>query len=240
MMQRLGALLCLALGAVLITTGLTSGGAAVGSVAVACQNPSGITVPCPTGTITVNEMTVPASATPPAGGWIVHVTSSNCLDPTDSPVDITLTIADGGSATTDPLFVYTDFNHGTKCSYILTEEAAGVFNPEFDPASPVTLPFALSQQTGNDLAVDLTNTFVPSTSTTRSTPTPTPTPTPTAIVITDPVVLTPTSSSSPVIAVTGPHEQVRASIWIGVGLCVLGLVLLLGGRGQTRRAQHKP
>ncbi|HEX3335487.1 MAG TPA: hypothetical protein VHS54_03435 [Jatrophihabitans sp.] len=237
MKQRLGALLCLALGAVLITTGLAPGGAAIGSVAVACQVPVGITTPCPTGTITVNETTVPTSATPPAGGWIVHVTSSNCLDPTANPVDVTLTIADGGSATTSALFVYTDFNHGTKCSYILTEEPADVFSPEFNPASPVTLPFNQNQQTGNDIAVQLTNTFVPPTSTT---PTPTPTPTPTTTVVTDPVVLTPTSSSAPVIAVTGPHEQVRATIWIGVGLCLLGLVLLLGGRGRTRRAQHRP
>ncbi len=233
MKQRFGALLCLALGAVLITTGLSEHGAAVGTVAPSCggQGP-GITFPCPTGTISVTETTAPgsASAHAPAAGWIVHITSA-CLDTSSGdPVDLTLTIADGDTATTDPLFLFADVQHLTPCSYALAADAVANFTGAFDPASPVVIPFTLNQQSGNSADVALTETYVaPSTSSAPST-------SPTSIVTTDSAL--PSASVSPITAATGPREQVRVTVYIGIALCLLGLVLLVGGRAQRRLGRH--
>src|SRR4051794_27404677 len=183
MKQRLGALLCLALGAVLITTGLTeSSGATIGLATATCGAPviGSVTLVCPTGTIAITESTVlpsGATATPPAGGWQVDITSS-CLNPgTGLPVSLTVTIADGGTGTSDPLFVYTSQAHTTKCTYTLSEHAVAGFTAVFAPTSPVDLPFN-NTGTGNDRKVDLTNTAAvvtssaAPTSTTPSTPAP--------------------------------------------------------------------
>jgi hypothetical protein len=235
MKQRFGALLCLALGAVLIATGLNAGSAGtVGFTAPDCGTPTpGVTVPCPTGTIAITETTVPASATPPAGGWIVHITSTNCVDPANNAVDMTLTIADGSTATSDPLFVFQNPSHATSCSYALAEDPVAGFTAAFDPASPVTIPFSGGAD-NNGLKVNLTNTFTPA----PSTPAPSTRVSSTSAAPSSSAPTTPSASVSPIVAVTGPHEQVRATAYIGVGLCVLGLVLLLAGRGQRRRSRH--
>jgi hypothetical protein len=232
--QRLGALLCIALGAVLVTTGLNAGGVTVGGGAAFCQPPAnavGIAVPaCPTGTISITKTVLPESPEPPspADGWVVHVTSTNCLDPAEEPVDITLNIATGATEATGQLFLFTSADHTTPCQYALTEDAVANFTSEFSPASPVTIPFNSDARTF-DRAVSLTNTFTaPSSSAAPSSST--------AQFVTG--VILPSLSQSAVVADTGPHEQVRASIWIGIALCLLGLVLLFSGRARSGRARH--
>jgi hypothetical protein len=238
MKQRLGALLCIALGAVLITTGLNaSGSGAVGGQVPSCGLVLGVAVPCPTGTIAITKTTIipdGATVTPPAAGWKVDITST-CLDPTlGSTVAQTVNVPDGGTGTSTPLFVYTNDTHTTKCSYVLSEQPVAGFTGVFDPASPVELPFA-NQATGNDLKVDLTNTAeVPSSPPSSEPASSTPPPTPTVI---NDSGLAPTSTAAP-IASTGPHEQVRTSVYIGVALCLLGLVLLFAGSWSRRRGQH--
>src|SRR3954462_12667860 len=109
MKQRLGALLCVALGAVLITTRLPdSNWATVGLAVASCGSPVPIgavtPIACPTGTIAITETTVlpsGATATPPAGGWQVDITSS-CLSPgTGLAVALTIMVPDGGTGVSD-------------------------------------------------------------------------------------------------------------------------------------------
>jgi hypothetical protein len=239
MKQRLGALLCLALGAVLITTGLTAGGnAAVGGQAPNCgTDVIGVAIPCPTGTISITKTTIipeGATVTPPPGGWKVDITST-CQDPlTNDPVAQTVTVPDNDTATSTQLFVYMSTDHATKCSYALAEQPVAGFTGVFDPVSPVELPFD-NEQTGNNVEVDLTNTAEVPSSTPPSSDVPSSSaPSPTEIIITD-SGLAPTASP---IANTGPREQVRTSVYIGVALCLLGLVLLFAGSWSRRRGQH--
>jgi hypothetical protein len=248
MKQRFGALLCVALGAVLITTGLSdSSGGVIGGPPPDCGSVSGgvAVVTCPTGTIAITKTTIlpPGStATPPPGGWKVDITSTTCLNPvTGLRVSITVSVPDNATGTSTDLFVYTNENDSTKCRYALHEEPVAGFTGVFVPASPVHLPFG-GGQTGNDLKVSLTNTAE------VVTPTPTPTPTtsapssdtgspiasPSSTVIIDTV---PPVSSTP-IANTGPHEQIRSSVYIGIALCLLGLAMLVAGTIQRRRGRH--
>ena len=240
MKQRFGALLCLALGAVLITTGLHAGtDAAAGATAPTCQIPVGVSLSCPTGTITVHETTVnPADGTIPPGGWIVHVTSTTCTRPNGSSVNETLTIPDGGSDHTGQLFIFADPGHAASCTYVLTEDPVVGATAVFNPTSPVTIPFSVDIHTRNVL---VTNTFTPVTTTVTPTPT---TSAPTSVspsvsasstVIID--TLPPVSPTAP-IANTGPHEQIRSSVYIGIALCLLGVGLLLAGTIQRRRGRH--
>jgi hypothetical protein len=228
MKQRLGGLLALGLGVVLLTSGLSdsmSGG--VGNVVPSCGeiNIGGLPVTCPTGTITVTETTTPTpiagDPTPPVGGWQVAVTST-CLDPsTGLATNLTLSVADGGHSVTHQLEIFTNTADTTSCSYALAEVAVTGFTATFTPASPVTIPNSVDL--GRNKNVALANTFV------RATPTPTPTPTPSSTPV--------SSSSSAVLADTGPRTQISASIWIGSALCVLGLVMLFGSNFR-RRGTH--
>lgn len=261
MKERLGALLCVALGAVLITTGLTeSSGATVGLAVASCGAPVpiGTVVPitCPTGVIAITETTVLPSggtATPPLGGWQVDITSS-CLNPgTGLAVDLTVTVPNSGTGTSDALFVYLNPAHTAKCTYALNEHPVAGFTAVFSPASLVVLPDN-GTSTGNDLKVALTNTAdvstptptptspAPSTSTSTATSTGTPTGTPTSTASASPTQVTDSimahSSSVAPIANTGPREQVRASVYIGIALCLLGFVLLFAGSWSRRRGQH--
>jgi cobalamin biosynthesis Mg chelatase CobN len=157
-------------------------------------------------------------------------------------------VADGATGTSDPLFVFTNQTHATKCTYSLSEHSVAGFTAVFTPASPVDLPFN-NASTGNDRKVDLTNTAevttstAPPTSSTPASPAPsTSTSTSsssasaTQTIIND-SGLAPSPSATP-IANTGPREQVRASVYIGVALCLLGLVLLFAGSWSRRRGQH--
>jgi hypothetical protein len=259
MKERLGALLCIALGAVLITTGLTdSSGVTVGLAVPSCGGapvvigavPAAAVNSCPTGTIAVTETTVlpsGATATPPPGGWLVDIASS-CLNPgTGAPVGLMVTLPDNGTGTSDALFVYGDPSHTTQCTYTLSEHAVAGFTGVFSPGSPVVLPFN-GGSTGNDLKVALTNTAEAATTTPTTAP-PT-SPSPTEVTVTDSLLApspTPTlpnesgqvvSASVPPIANTGPREQVRTSVYIGIALCLLGFALLFAASWSRRRGQH--
>jgi hypothetical protein len=242
MKQRLGALLCLALGAVLITTGLTAGGAGtVGDVVpISCSGGIGVAIPCPTGKIAITESTVTttgSSATPPAGGWQVDITST-CNSPlTGQPASITVTVPDGGTGTSTELFLFTDETHGTVCTYALAEHVVTGFvqPPVFDPASPVTIPFTPGESNANQLDVDLTNTESAPASTSAAPSTSDPASS--SVVVSASAIAVSSAAAAP-IASTGPRDQVRASVYIGAALCLLGLFLLIAGSIGRRRGQH--
>jgi hypothetical protein len=152
---------------------------------------------------------------------------------------MTITVPDGGTATSDSLFVYPSPAHTVKCTYALTELPVAGFTGVFVPASPVELPFG-GGRTGNDLKVALTNTAEVVTSSVPPTTSPAPS-TSASSSATETAIndsgLAPTPSATP-IANTGPREQVRASVYIGIALCLLGLVLFFAGTWSRRRGQH--
>jgi hypothetical protein len=233
MKQRLGAIFCVILGAVLIGTGLTNTSTGtVGALPVDCTGGNiGIqVVGCPTGQIAFTK-TVQGTDPNPPSSWTVRVTST-CDDPnTGLPVNQLVQVPSGGTANTGDLFVYTDTTHSTVCSYAYVEDPLPAnCTSVFDPASRQGVPIRVG------LAVSVTNTCNRQTTTPPPPPTSTtaaPTPTPTSTVITDTFGPTPTTTSTTQpISNTGPREQVNASVWIGVALCVLGLVLLVAGRAR--------
>lgn len=231
MKQRFGALLCLALGTVLIVTGLngTSSGNVGATVADCGVGTIGGFVPCPTGTITFTETTT--GTTSPPATWTVHITST-CLDPaTGLAVDQTVNVPDGGSASSTALELYTTTSHGATCSYAFIEENIPPGDTvTFDPASPQTIPDDTTPSDSN-LPVALTNVF---TATTSSSTTSVPTSSSATSSSAATSVATSSSSASGALSNTGPRETVRTSLWIGIALCVLGVALLLGGRTRGR------
>lgn len=235
MKRRFGGLLCLALGTVLLVTGLRSGATGdVGRVSSPCGGGvAGVAPTCPTGTISITEQTHVTGTpvpTPPAN-WTVRVTSS-CDDPsTGNPVAQDVTVPNNGTGTTTALFIFSDTGQGTSCSYALAETGAPAgYTATFDPASPVTIAWNESNS-GSGLKVGLVNALVVA----PTKPTPTRTRTSTAAGSTSAAATSAAASSSAApVANTGPHEQVRAAAWIGGALCVLGLVLLLAGRRRPR------
>lgn len=233
MKRRVGAILCIILGAVLIGTGLNA--TATGSVGLTvptcgATQVGGVT-PCPTGTISFTETTTGTGATPPAN-WTVHITST-CVDPaTSQPVDQTVTVPNGGTGTSTPLELYTNSAHTTACSYTYVEDPVPAnFAASFAPASPQTIPDG-GGPTDSGLKVALTNTYTAPTPTTSSATTSASA----SASATSSAVPTPPSSSAAPLATTGPREQIGASVWIGAALCLLGLVLLVAGRTRRRSA----
>jgi len=223
MTKRLGAILCLLLGSILIAGGLggTADSTAGGTVPRCDVQVNGLVVPCPLGTISITKV-VSGTGTAPAGGWVVTVTSSNCALPVTSHNTVTLPAA-GGTVATEPLFLFTDSTHTTACAYSLTETAVAGFTPSFLPAGPYTIPLAASV-----LSVTLTNTA----DVTSSTP---PVSTPP---VSTPATSTPapTVTASAALATTGT-SHVRPTLFVGIALCLLGVVLLFGGR-RPRGARH--
>jgi hypothetical protein len=231
--ERLGGLLALALGAVLITSGISnSSSGAIGAPPASCGVAViGVAPTCPTGTININETTsgtVPA----PAGGWKVDL-SSTCLDTTTgNPVSTTLTIPNNGHITTDPLYIYTDVTSNTQCSYSLDPEAVPDFTPTI--TSPVTISFDGSR---SNSSIDV-NFAEAGTSVTTTTTSPVTTAPVTTAPVTTSAVATPSSSSAGNLADTGPKTKIGASLYFGVGLVLLGMVMLFGGTFRRRRGQH--
>ena len=221
MTKRLGAILCLLLGSILIAGGLggTADSTAGGTVPRCDVQVNGLVFPCPLGTISITKV-VSGTGTAPAGGWVVTVTSSNCALPVTSSNTVTLPAA-GGTVATQPLFLFTDSTHTTACAYSLTETAVAGFTPSFLPAGPYTIPLAASV-----LSVTLTNTA----DVTSSTP-----PVSTSPVSTPPVSTPATSTPAPTVtasaalATTGT-SHVRPTFFVGIALCLLGVVLLFSGR----------
>ena len=223
MTKKLGAILCLLLGSILIAGslgGTADSTAGTGTPPTQCGGQlNGIVVPCPLGTISITKV-VSGTGTVPAGGWVVTVTSSNCVLFPGSSATVTLPAA-GGTVATDPLFLFTQSDGKTACAYSLTEAAVAGFTPSFLPAGPYTIPF--NPLAPSVLSVTLTNTGrTPSSTPPVSTPaTSTPAPTVTA---------------SAALATTGT-SHVRPTLFVGIALCLLGVVLLFGGR-RPRGARH--
>ena len=233
MKRNFGGLLCLVLGTVLLVTGFRGGVSGdVGNVVPACTAAApGFNVPCPTGTITFSETTNVTGTpvpTPPAT-WTVHVTST-CDDPlTGNPVAQDVTVPNSGSQSTTALFIYNDVAHNATCSYAFTETGAPAgYTPTFTPVSPVTIPWNESLS-GSNLPVALVNALTVASRTPTPTATASRTRTRTATATAEPTSTAAPSSNAPV-ANTGPHEQVKATAWIGGALCLLGLVLLIAAR----------
>lgn len=256
MKQRLGAVLSVLLGSGLIWIGLASSGTATAATVSpgppTCQlpdravhQPRGEDEGCPTGTITVTEVTdlsADPSANPPSQ-WTVTVTSTNCTMPDGSVVDQVLVIDNNSSATTDQLFLYAEaFSPDVPCEYAYVETPRTPYTTTYDPVPPQSIP-----NTGEDsnLAVTVTNTIAAlstsasPTHTRTHTATATPTHTKSTSSSAAPTAVTSASSSAaPILAVTGPRSSVRPSLYAGIGLCGLGLVLLLAGR-RPRTARHR-
>ena len=264
MKRRFGAVLCLALGAVLLTSGLTdSGGVSVGVANTCGAFTVGATFAndCPTGTITITETTAivtgkvagvhaAATPTPPAGGWKVLVTST-CIDPnTGTAASQTATVPNNGTASTGPLYVFTSYQGTTPCSYALSQtNTPKGFTAAFVPTSPVTIPFTAGSPKASNLAVKLGNTaqaapVSPSPSVVTTTPVPptvvTETPAPSASVsgslVHESVSVAP-SSTAP-IAATGPRRPIGVTVYLGIALLLLGAALLVGGLPR-RAARHR-
>jgi hypothetical protein len=231
MKQRLGGLLAIALGAVLISSGLSDSTAgSIGSVVVECgiALPVGASTPnCPTAVITFNETTTPTPGTsdpqPPSGGWTIKVTST-CNDPvTLLPLNASVVVPDNGTKASAFLEVYTDTSHNTKCAYNYSEQNGAGFVVTYDPVAPIQLDFSTDVQETNP--VDITNAFVPSTpSSSSSAPTS--------------ASASPSSSSGGQLADTGPRTKIGVSLWFGIALCLLGVALVFGGAGFRRRGNH--
>ena len=283
MRNKLGAFFCLALGVVLISTGLDPSGA--GSVGVAPVNcgdiAAGVVNPgyCPTGTITLTEttdVTANPAATAPAD-WSVTISAVapvQCNLPSGSP---TQTVANnGGPISFDGLYIFQDTTTDTYCTYELTETTVPGFTATFDPAAPYSFTFrqpAVAKQRAvqqdSPIAVVLHN--VAAAASTSPAPTPTTTAPSSSASSTTSTSVTPSASSStpivcaaaaryqahqqrcvgpsssaasspesastsPALANTGTSKPIGASLYLGVGLCGLGFVLLFAGR--RRRGEH--
>jgi hypothetical protein len=80
---------------------------------------------------------VNGSATPPAGGWTIQITSSNCTVP---PASSTFALPPGGTATSGPLFVYSNVydeqaQRYPNCIYHLTEAPVAGWTYVIDPST---------------------------------------------------------------------------------------------------------
>lgn len=238
MKARLGAILCLLLGAILIQNGLSAGTAGAGAAPNPCFT-VGVSAICPNGSIVVTEKTDkngnPAVHAP--SSWSLELTS-NCYV---APANQAKTVPDNGSVTFSQLYVYTSAQATQQCSYTLKQTPVAPFTTTFDPPSPYTfldgvpVPTAFkTNTTGLVQDVTITNKAPaapkPSSSSASATKTATP-----SVTSQQP---TPSSSSSPILATTGPHTPVRGSLIAGIALCVLGGALLFAGRRRPRTARH--
>lgn len=249
MHNRLGAILCLLLGSVLIWSGLSaSSSGSIGTTSF-CQGNIGTTTPCPTGTINFAEVTDLSAApgTTPPSTWTVRVTSPNCSSPSDSAVDEVVTVNNNDNASTGDLFVWGDATHSITCEYAYTEDPVAGYTTTYNPIPPHALTFG-GGQSNSGLKVTVTNaadalptkTKTP-TKTPTKTATPSKSPTHSSSSSKAPTAVTSApagSSSAPTLASTGPRHSVGTSVGVGIGLCALGLVLLFAGR-RPKPARHR-
>ena len=254
MKRRLGGLLSLTLGIVLIAGGALSGGGSgvVGLPPTPCQvvTSGAAPDPCPTGTITLTENTANAprarSAAEP-GDWHVTITAANgCTSPGGGAVDDTVTVPRGSSATSEDVYVYTDISDRTKCTYTLTPSTVAGYTATFSPSSPVSLGDP-TFGTQDDLAVTLTETPAAATSSSTAPSSAAPTRSSShqrthsaaASASASASAAAESSAGADALADTGPRSSVTFSLILGIALCLLGLALLFAGQlpGPGRRAR---
>jgi hypothetical protein len=246
-MSRLGGVLTFALGLVLMISGLVGGnGATAGEIIPQCGGgaEAGAIVPttCTVGTLVITKELV-GTGPVPAGGWVVTITSTNCVLPVLSDDTVTLPAA-GGSASSDPLYQFSGPPrvNATPCEYTLAETAVAGWTPSFSPDGPYVLPQTATDP--SELSVALTNTAVVTTTTPVPPPSTTPplttapvTTTPaTTVAVSDPGTTTPapSPSASPALAATGAR-RVGPQVLIGALLCLIGLGLVLTSRRRGAR-----
>jgi LPXTG-motif cell wall-anchored protein len=221
MKQRIGGLLAIMLGVVLMAFGATGNGLSVGQNGTLCGGlPIGIVVPtCPTGHIVITKVVV-GSGTAPAGGWVFTITSTNCTIFPGSSDTVTIPAA-GGTVASDELYSSESIGPGIigpACNYHVTEAAAAGWTTTYSRSLVV-----LGTGTGNnDEDITVTNTGTPQSST----------PPPTSA-----APSTPAASASPtdLLANTG-GKHVKPTFIAGILLVLLGGVMLFMGR-KPRHAQ---
>lgn len=255
MKDYLGGLLSLALGSVLIFTGISaSASGAVGGVAPPLTCGAAVVVgaaaPCPSGQITINSTTTTAGTSAPAT-WPVQITST-CLDSSGGqPVNRTVNVPANGSLVVPNLYIFGDSAGTTPCAYAysLTPGSNQGFTTTFDPASSVML--MIDNETGvNNTDVNLLNvgmavptitvTEAPTTTTvTGATTTVTASPTSAAAPVTSTYAPTTYPSVTPPISVNGgggPTSTLnQPAVIAGALLLLLGAVLLTTTALRRRR-----
>ena len=219
MRARIGGILAIILGGLLIATGVTNGGATVGSTPVFCgQLVAGVSPLCPTGHIVITKV-LAGDAAPPAGGWTFTINAEDCgfFPGTSDTVHIPAT---GGTVSSGTLFSSATVG-GDLCHYTVTETAVAGWTTTYNPTGELVLGTDTDvAATANDVALTVTNTSA-------STPTPT---------VTTTTVAPSSASASPTeaLAATG-SDHVTPTTIIGAALVVLGGVMLFMGR-KPRRA----
>jgi len=221
---RVGGVLSLVLGGVLVTGGTLGLDAGAGTPPPSCGGLAiGTPTPtCPLGKLNLSETTT-GSGTPPVGGWLVDIASTNCKLYGTAASTITATVPNNGSVLSDLLYQNTDGPETTLCSYTVTQHAVAGFTTTYDPAGPYTLP-----ETEDNSAVTNVGVMNDSPVVVAS-----PTPTPAAA---SPTPAPETSEQSTGagggaggLPATG-NAHARAEILAGVALCFLGFFLLFAGR----------
>jgi hypothetical protein len=253
MRVRFGAILCLILGFVLIQGGLsTSSSSSVGTVSDPCTVTNsvahiGTTGFCGLGELTVDELTTANGQDAPAS-WSLTL-DTNCALPEGELA--TQPIDDGGTVTWDGLFVYTNDDRTEQCSYTLTEAAVPGFTATFTPPGPYTFDDEFNPDdafkpaiAGLSQPVALANigaaatTSASSSASSSASASASSSAAPTSAQATVPSTAPSfSSSSSPVLATTGPHRPVRGSLIAGIALVLFGGFLLIAGR-RPRQARH--
>lgn len=230
--SAIGGLLSLLFGITIIVSGVAAQDAG-GLVAVpgcGAISQAGTTVPtCPLGTVTVTKVVV-GDAPVPETGFTVEISSTNCLILSDTPV---LTVFPGEPTVSFQLFQFSGTpgsGSTVPCSYALTETPVAGFTASYAPAGAFQLP----QTSGtSNVDVTITNTSqVASTSPSTTSPAPTTEPATSTAPATATVA---PSTSAPALANTG-RSNTTPQLILGAGLCLLGLVLIIGT--ARRGASH--
>jgi hypothetical protein len=229
MKQRLGAILAIVLGTVLVAMGATEGsGATAGVPPVLCGSIpviGGVTPVCPTGHIVITKDVNGDSAAAPASGWNFTITSTNCVIFPGSKDTVHIDAA-GGTVSSDALYSTLFANANGDCAYTVTEDSAAGWTTTYSPTGALVL--GSSQATGNDIDLTVTNTQI-RTSTSGA-------PSTTTVTTTVPASTPASASPTDALANTGA-KHVKPTLFAGIALIAFGVVMLFAGR-RPRRASH--
>jgi LPXTG-motif cell wall-anchored protein len=223
---RVGGVLSLVLGGVLVTGGAFGLDTGAGTPAPSCGGIApGATPPaCPLGVLHLSETTT-GSGTPPVGGWQVDITSSNCTFPGTSATTLTVAVPDNGSVDSPQLYQNTDGPETTPCSYTVTQQAVAGFTTTYDPDAPYELPQLEDNSAVTDVGIMNDSPVVASPS-----PTPTEVPTPEPTLESTAIPLTSGDGGGAGALPSTGSRHARAELAGGVALLLLGAFLLLAGR----------
>jgi hypothetical protein len=229
MKRRLGALLAIALGSVLVAFGATGTGSTVGVSFTLCGGQvAGVATPaCPTGHIVVTKNVV-GSGPAPAGGWVFTITSVNCVLFPGSSDTVTIP-AVGGTVSSDELYSSETVSPGLTgpaCDYHVAETAVAGWTTTYSTTGVLAL--GTSVESNNDVGITVTNTAI-RTSTSAA-------PSTTTVTTTVPASTPASASPTDALANTGA-KHVKPTLFAGIALIAFGVVMLFAGR-RPRRASH--